>query len=167
MAWLLVLVVNHEWQWQAIGTEFIVPEDKSHGVNLPQILVALGLALQAVLVLVAIAIAASTRLRQLMTLLICVAAFLLGMLNDSMLTPWLTQNPWSEVGGFGGGVRKAAGELFHALAPNFQIFWVADALKVAHDVPASVVLTVSLYGMMYILAALAVGVALFQTREVG
>lgn len=167
IAWLLVLVVNHEWQWQSIATEFRIPESQYKGVNLRQVLIAVGMALQAVLVLVAVAIAASTRLRQLMTLLVCVAAFLLGMLNDSLLTPWLKQNPWREVGGVGEGLRKGVGELLHALAPNFQIFWVADAIKMANDVPAAVSVTVTAYALLYIGAALAVAVALFQSREVG
>jgi len=167
VAWLLVLLVNHDWQFQSIGAEFAIPEDPLRGVNLRQILLAVGLVLQAVLVLVAIAIAASTRLRQLMTLLICAAAFLLGLLNDSLLTPWLSEKTWSDVRGTGDGVKRILGELVHAVAPNFQIFWVADALKMAHDVPGVVALTVSVYALLYIAAALAVAVALFQTREVG
>jgi len=73
-AYLLTLAFSKEWELQSLATDFK-----------PQILLAcLGLSM-AMLVLTAIAVAASTRLSQVMTLVICVGVFVLGLLSNHFL----------------------------------------------------------------------------------
>ena len=52
-------------------------------------------------------------------------------------------------------------------APNVQVFWLLDAVTQNRLIPASHVLLVALYGVNEIVIFLAVGVLLFQRREVG
>ena len=52
--------IDREWALQSPAVDFN-----------PQLMIALGLVLQAILVLAAVAIAASTRLGQVMTLMVC------------------------------------------------------------------------------------------------
>jgi ABC-type transport system involved in multi-copper enzyme maturation permease subunit len=54
-----------------------------------------------------------------------------------------------------------------AIVPNFQVMFLSDALTQNHIIPVRYVLTTMLYGLLYIGAALALAVCMFQTREVG
>ncbi|MEM6551717.1 MAG: ABC transporter permease [Planctomycetota bacterium] len=60
-----------------------------------------------------------------------------------------------------------AGVLLHWMAPNLQYLWPADAITQGHMIPASYVLRCAIYAVTYMLAVLAIGVVLFQRREVG
>jgi len=74
LAYIITLMISKGWTFQAIGTDFK-----------PQILLAclsLGFAM---LVLTAIAVAASTRLSQVMTLVICMGVFVMGLLSNHFL----------------------------------------------------------------------------------
>jgi hypothetical protein len=53
------------------------------------------------------------------------------------------------------------------IIPNVQFFWLVDAVSQNQKIPASHVGLVALYGLAQIGAFLALGVALFQKREVG
>jgi ABC-2 type transport system permease protein len=55
----------------------------------------------------------------------------------------------------------------YAVVPNFQVLLLSDALTQEHLIPPRYVGTASLYGGLYIVAALGVATALFQRREVG
>ena len=55
----------------------------------------------------------------------------------------------------------------YSVVPNMQVLWLSDALTQSRHIPISYVATSMLYALCYIIAALAVGVALFQRREVG
>jgi len=55
----------------------------------------------------------------------------------------------------------------YAILPNFQQFWLSDALTQGHAIPISLLAQIVLYGCVYIIAMLGVAVMLFQTREVG
>lgn len=71
---------------------------------------------------------------------------------------------------FGTGVEKIDYGLTSAaysIVPNFQVLWLSDALTQNHLIPLSYLGTASLYGALYIVAALGLAIALFQRREVG
>jgi ABC-type transport system involved in multi-copper enzyme maturation permease subunit len=55
----------------------------------------------------------------------------------------------------------------YAVVPNFQVLLLSDALTQEHLIPPRYVATASLYGALYIVAALAIATLLFQRREVG
>ncbi len=57
--------------------------------------------------------------------------------------------------------------MFYKIIPNFQCFWMVDALSDNQVIPWSYVASASGYGVLYAAAALLLGMALFETREVG
>lgn len=71
IAYLLTMSVSKEWAFQPIGTDFK-----------PQVTVAGLCILGAVLVLTAVALACSTRLGQVMTVVVCTGVFMLGLLSN-------------------------------------------------------------------------------------
>jgi ABC-2 type transport system permease protein len=71
VSYVLVLFVGKHWQWQPPGTDLK-----------PQIMIACAALTMAVLVLTAAATAVSTRVGQVMTIVICGGVFLLGLLSN-------------------------------------------------------------------------------------
>jgi len=55
----------------------------------------------------------------------------------------------------------------HMITPNFQLFWLADAVNQEHAIPMGYISSTLLYGVFLIIAALSLAVILFQRREVG
>ena len=74
LAYLLVLSLSKEWNWQPISTDFK-----------PQITLACACLTLAILVLTAVATAASTRLGQVMTIVVCAGVFLMGLLSNHLI----------------------------------------------------------------------------------
>ncbi len=118
-----------------------------------QIIVAAYLILLAISVIASIALAASTRLGQLMTLMACTFALILGLLSD-----WVFGQHQNE--------SYAASVIYH-IVPNFNYFWVVDAVTSNIQVPLTYVVYCTGYAFLWVVAILMVGVALFQRREVG
>lgn len=84
----LVLLVNKKWEIQGPGTDFP-----------PQIALACLCLLCSMPVLCAIAIAASTRLGQVMTIVVCFGVFVLGLLTTALLGRHIhTNEPLSRIG---------------------------------------------------------------------
>src|SRR5690606_9000180 len=79
LAVAFVLVLGKGWVLQSPLTEF-----QHHDGVLTQLCIGLLMIHEAVLVLTAVAVAASTRLRQVMTVLLCAGVFLLGLITQSM-----------------------------------------------------------------------------------
>lgn len=143
LAMLLVLLVSPTWALQSPATDF----------GDLQLIYAVAMMFCAVLILTAFAIALSTRFSQVATLMLCVGVLLLGLMSDYF---------------FGRNVDE--GLLFaviYGVVPNFQFFWVGDLLTQEQQIPAQLVGEVAAYAGIYTLAVLSLGVALFQTREVG
>ena len=124
-----------------------------------QLMIALALVLEAILVLAAVAIAASTRLGQVMTLMVCVAAFLAGLVSEYFLGARLA-------GAADGPLALALRPLYVAV-PNLQAFWMADALTQGATVSVRYLFTASLYAAAMIGALVSLAVLLFQRRDVG
>lgn len=140
-AFALVLFFGKQWEIQ--------PPTKDFG-NL-QLFYALINILFAVLILGAFAIALATRFSQVTTLILCAAVFLFGLLSDYYL---------------GGQQQPLLYQLgFYAL-PNFQYFWLGDPLTQDLVIPGEQVARCAAYATLYMGAVLALGIALFQTREV-
>jgi ABC-type transport system involved in multi-copper enzyme maturation permease subunit len=67
---------------------------------------------------------------------------------------------------------KAAGlsgswsaRLIYTVVPNWQLFWMADALKGTNTIPTAYVLRAFVYMACYLAAALALALLLFENRE--
>ncbi|MEM1446528.1 MAG: ABC transporter permease subunit [Planctomycetota bacterium] len=183
-ALLGVLVVGKGWVLQSPLEEFFVDDGKN-----VQIVVGLGLIFQAVLVLTAVAVTVSTRLGQLMTLLICIGVFFAGLASNS-LSGWVNQRlglphdvgVYQSIGaiftadiGWGLALAYFASKVVYLVLPNLQFFWPADAISqgnsMIHDLGGNFtlvpVLSVTLYAALYLLVLVCLATALFQRREVG
>jgi ABC-2 type transport system permease protein len=111
------------------------------------------LILFALWILAALALACSTRLDTLPTLAICSAFFLIGLMSDYLF-----------------GTRAEAGKwwasMLYTVVPNWQIFWLADALDMGKSTfHWDYVGKALAYAAAYAGAALAAGMALFEERE--
>lgn len=154
LAYLMVLMIGKQWQFQPIATEFIAAKTTNYGEevkSLPQLLLALALVLEAVWVLGAVAVTCSTRLGQVMTLVICLAVMIVGVLSDYLFGRHADTN-----------VLAAAA---YAVVPNMQAPFILDALHRNKPVGMGYFLTVSGYLGCYVLAMLALATALFQRRQ--
>jgi len=116
-----------------------------------QLLVGIGLIFMAVLISVSVAVAASTRLSQVMTLLVCVAVFFIGSIH-----PYLFANLGREI--------PAAGVLSWVV-PDLTMFFPLDALIRDKAYPAEYIGIAAAYCALYVAAVLAIGMALFERRQ--
>lgn len=129
------------------------------------------------LVLTAVAVAASTRFGQVVTLGIALGVFLLGLMSD-----WLFGRPIARLSEMFSRMEasQTAGSMLdwnhahyallktaYTLVPNFQVFWLSDAVQQKREIPAMYVASSALYGALLIVACLGLAVAFFQRREVG
>jgi len=116
-----------------------------------RLLAAMVLTLMGVLILTAVAITASTRLGQVMTLLATLGVFVAGSMHPALKL-------WSYI---------AAVRPVQWLTPNFNYFYAMDALSqpIAGKTPVVFLGWAAVYCLLYTGAVLALGVALFQKRE--
>jgi ABC-type transport system involved in multi-copper enzyme maturation permease subunit len=125
----------------------------SKGFISGQSVLAAFLVMMSVMIIAAVALAASTRLGQVMTLVVCTLVLMLGLVSDSVLGDHQETSR----------IASAAYRLY----PNLGIFWVLDALNSNLPIPSEYVVRVCLYAVLQVAAILMIGVALFQKREVG
>lgn len=143
LAVIAALFFDRDWNPQSPLTDF---------GNL-QVPYAIAGIFMAVMILTALAVALSTRFSQVLTLTICAGVFLLGLLADYYFGPHREQ-------GF-------LYELLYAIVPNFQFYWFGDALTQERTITGQHMAHIAAYTGLYVLAILGIGVAMFQTREVG
>jgi ABC-2 type transport system permease protein len=183
-AFALVLVIGKGWVFQSPVHDFLERDGE-----MLQLSVGLVFVFQAVLVLTAVAIAASTRLGQIMTLLVCFGVFVLGLVSHS-----LSQMVDRRVGvPSGTGYWQSLAAVFTAneplhiqavyavtklgalVIPNLQFLWPADPItqgnSLIHNTAGQFDLThlgsVSAYTVLLTIAIVCFAITLFQTREVG
>jgi hypothetical protein len=82
-------------------------------------------------------------------------------LVDVATVPLMDMATSGEVVGWG--LLKAG----YAVLPNFQVLWLSDAVTQDIVIPTMFLIQSVGYGLLYAFAALAVGVALFQRRDLG
>jgi ABC-type transport system involved in multi-copper enzyme maturation permease subunit len=126
-----------------------------------QVMIAVALVFEAVLLLAAVAIAASTRLGNVMTVLVCGGVFLAGLVSEYFLGSLLARETAAPTW-----ARWLAWPLYAAI-PNMQFFWTADALTQGHALTMTHLAHVSLYMVAMSAAFIGLAVALFQSRDVG
>lgn len=110
------------------------------------------LLLFALWILAGLALACTTRLDMVATLAVCSAFFIVGIMSDYL---------------FGIPAEKGSklASLAYALTPNWQVFWMADALEGDKVIPWAYVGRAFEYAMGYLVMVLALAMALFQDRE--
>jgi hypothetical protein len=111
------------------------------------------LILFALWILAALALACSTRFDMIPTLTICSALFLVGLMSDYLFGRPAERGVWW-------------GSVLYTLIPNWQNFWLADALDSGRSTfHWGYVGKAFAYLVCYVGAALAVAVTLFEDRE--
>jgi len=105
----------------------------------------------ALVALSAIALTLATRLNTVPTLTACMVVFLLGLMSDYLLG----RNAPS----------SALAWVLYRLTPNWQHFWVADALDAGGVVPLVYVCRAGLYAAAYTGGVLCLGAFLFRRME--
>jgi ABC-2 type transport system permease protein len=110
------------------------------------------LILFALWLLAAIALACSTRLELVPTLTVCTGVFLIGLMSDYFFGRPAEQGAWWAT-------------VVYAVLPNWQLFWLADALEEGNNIPWSYVGRSLGYVAAYLTAVLALALLSFDDRE--
>jgi ABC-type transport system involved in multi-copper enzyme maturation permease subunit len=143
-----VIVFQFTKQMQSLGTQGQVNWN---------LLPAGILILFALWILAALALACSTRLDTIATLAVCSAFFLVGLMSDYF---------YLKSGGTVAGGAPWWASMLYTVLPNWQIFWLADAIESGKSTfQWAYVGKAFVYMVCYAGAALAVGTALFEERE--
>jgi ABC-2 type transport system permease protein len=111
------------------------------------------LLLLAAMIVTAIAIALSTRFNIIVTLSACIGMFLLGLTSNYTFGRFAADHLWAKI--------------CYYLVPNYQIFWISDAIYEGTAVPLRYILITSSYTVCYVAAVLCLAVTAFQRRQVG
>lgn len=180
---ILVSLIGPGWTFQSPLHDW-----QDHDHQMFQIAVGSVFMLQGVLILTAVAVAFSTRLPQVVTLLVCLVVLAIGMFTgqiaqgiDETMGIDQTASAWQSVSIIAGSDNSFSkktlyilGKMLYLVAPNFQFHWPTDAItqgnSLLHDPEGKLSLSflarVFAYTAAYVAALLALGVALFQKREV-
>jgi ABC-type transport system involved in multi-copper enzyme maturation permease subunit len=140
-AFVVINLLNKEGEWQAFAA----------GVDW-RLVPAGVLILFALWLLAGLALACSTRLELVPTLAICSGLFLLGLMSNYFFGRAAAEGSWSAA-------------VAYTVLPNWQNFWLADALETNKSIPWSHVGRVFLYLVGYLGAVLSVALVLFEDRE--
>ncbi|MEA2011858.1 MAG: ABC transporter permease subunit [Verrucomicrobiota bacterium] len=114
---------------------------------------AMLLILFAVLIIGIIAISLSTCLNTVSNLLVCFIVFTSGLMSDYLVGRFANTN-W-------------IASILYGLIPNWQMFWLVDAITAGETIPIEYLLWASLYAIILIFVFTIFAVVLFQDREVG
>jgi len=106
----------------------------------------------AALTLSALALTLASRLDAVPTVSICAVIVLIGMMSDYLL-------------GRHAAVSRLAA-LLYAIVPNWQHFWLADALHLEEPIPAAYLGAAAAYAGLYLLGVLGLGIVFFRHTEV-
>ena len=152
LAFVIINFVDKEGSFQAFGKETDW-----------RLLPAAFLILMALWILAAVALACSTRLDMIPTLAICTAVFLVGLMSDYLFGRRLDDqiadpSIWQTLG-------RWVSSVLYTIVPNWQLFWLSDALEKGRTIPWSYVGKAMAYVVGYLGAALAFAMLLFEDRE--
>lgn len=151
-AFVVINFVDKEGAFQAFGKDMDW-----------RLLPAALLILMALWLLAAVALACSTRLDMIPTLAICTAVFLIGLMSDYLFGRRLDDKVadpsiWQTLGMW-------VSSVLYTIVPNWQLFWLSDALEKGRTIPWSYVGKAMAYVVGYLGAALALAMLLFEDRE--
>lgn len=118
-----------------------------------QIAIAAFLTLEAIVILCGLSVAFSTRLGSAANFCLCLALFAGGLTADYFYANFYDACPWGL-------------EIWRAVAPNLQAFWMSEALKYEVDIPLTYAAGCTGYAALYLAAVLCVAAFLFDRREI-
>ncbi len=146
-----LLSLHDDVQWRK-NIDFLVKDARELiGIEVAKAAV---LILGAIALLASIAVASSTRFGATPTFLVSLLVVCAGLASDQIV------KPIADAG-------KTWAALVYRLIPNFQTFWMVDALNEDRLIPLDYIGTAFGYGAIYVAAVLLLAIALFETREVG
>ena len=114
---------------------------------------ALFLLIPAVTIMAVLAVACSTRMDVVPALCVCTVLFFCGLVSTHLFR--------NASGPVWGPVAAA----LYAIIPNWQYFWMADALAVNRSIPASYVVRACVYALVYCSVGAAWAAVFFRNRE--
>jgi hypothetical protein len=131
------------------------------------------LILFALWILAAVALACSTRFDTIPTLAICSAIFLVGLMSDYFFGRAASHAGHPNViwfastgSNFLSVLQSWVASILYTIIPNWQLFWLADAIETGKSTfHWDYIAKAFVYTVCYAGAALAVGTALFEERE--
>ena len=130
----------------------IVAQGYDDYIPLLQLIPALLLMFPAVWVMGLISAALAIRLDFISNLLICLAIFLIGLVSQYFLVQWF-------------GVDSTIGAVLGSILPNWQFFWMADALTTQAQIPGAYVAWAVLYVILHGIGWTLWAMYLFQDNE--
>lgn len=152
-----LLGLSSDEQWQK-DVDFLVKDCQQELAGL-EIFKAGVLIIGALAILTSIAVAVSTRFGMIVTFLACFLATGAGLTADFFFLPHT-----EAARGIAG---KTWADFIYPLVPNFQMFWMVDALSEDRTIPLGYIASALGYAALWVLGFLALGAAMFETREVG
>lgn len=151
LALVAALSFDMNWNFQSPLQGFEKGDDSPKNFG-SQIGYAVAMIFGAVLILTSFAVALATRFSLVVTLTLCAGIFVLGLVSDYFFGRFISDG--------------LVFQLLYGIVPNFQFTWAGDALTQEMLIPISQVGWVLAYSTLYALAVMALGVAMFQSREV-
>jgi ABC-2 type transport system permease protein len=147
LAFAGLLVIGPDWKILQVPAA-VFAERHAGQVALAALLVALG-----VWVLSSVAVATSTRLNVVMSVIICLAVFFIGMVSQFLFGQYAS--------------HSFIARIAQQIVPNLEVFWVGDQLmKEAPFVPLPYVGVAAGYALAYCSAMVVFAAYLFERREV-
>ena len=132
---------------------YFLPVDGSQQGFAWELVPALILILYSVWAMGTLATALSTRFDLISNLMICAMIFVVGLMSDYLLGRFAESNWLAKV--------------LYACIPNWQLFWMADALAVKKQIPLEYVLLGGLYILLFLVLFVGMAVLMFWHREIG
>lgn len=118
---------------------------------------ALALINFAVIAMATIAVVAATKLDVVPNMCVCTAIFFSGLLSSYLFRKF--EHTESEL------LKRLCGVLY-SVFPNWQFFWLVDAIAMKRPIPLSYVGMAALYMLLFVVIASLWAVVLFQNKEV-
>ena len=100
----------------------------------------------------ALAITCSTRLNTIATLTFCLIILLIGLMSDYFFGQMSNSGSW-------------IGTILYTIIPNWQNFWLADAIENDKGIPWLYIRDAFLYMITFMVATITIGITLFDNRE--
>ena len=109
----------------------------------------------ATIAMATLAVVFATRLDIVANLCVCTVVFFLGLVSSYLFQRETGSDALNLLFGF-----------LYAVIPNWQYFWLADAIAVNRPIPLSYVVGCAVYVVIYVCIAAMWAVAVFQNKEV-
>jgi ABC-2 type transport system permease protein len=120
----------------------------------------LSLTLIAVLILTAVAVMSATRFNMIMTLIICMVVFILGVTFEQWLGP-VARDPDQAL------FIRFLAKIPLAIIPCISFYTVTNAIYHDAVIPTSYIVQVAFYAFLYVSACVMFAIAMFRSREIG